>query len=329
MRFTSIVVPMLIAAAAHGQVGFVDFDGTETGLTAYTNATVTFTGIGLGTAAEEVSDNGTTTWGPGDAFWPMSRNVVGPFSTTAAQAYGMPFAISDDSVEPAAGNTVFEIDAEGFAGIAQNDNGFFGIVDTVNNQNASGEATAEFVFDVRGTKSLTVSADFAAMGDFAAINDFYQMEYTFDDGFFVTLFTFTVSEDTEQTYTMDNPDNNPVVIPDPLRVDGTPLDDTFQTIEKTLIGSGSTLTIRVYAMTNGGSTGVGFDNLTVAETLENDCPADINGTGSVGFDDLQELLQAWGQCPAPPLPCPADITGTGSVGFDDLQALLQMWGPCP
>ena len=59
-----------------------------------------------------------------------------------------------------------------------------------------------------------------------------------------------------------------------------------------------------------------------------DCPADLGGDGSVGFDDLQTLLQAWGDCPAQG-DCPADLGGDGSVGFDDLQTLLQAWGPCP
>lgn len=59
-----------------------------------------------------------------------------------------------------------------------------------------------------------------------------------------------------------------------------------------------------------------------------DCPADLNGDDSVGFADLQELLQAWGDCPIVG-DCPADLNGDDSVGFADLQELLQAWGPCP
>lgn len=54
------------------------------------------------------------------------------------------------------------------------------------------------------------------------------------------------------------------------------------------------------------------------------CLPDFDGSGSVGFADLQRLLQAWGTCPA----CPEDLDFDDSVGFSDLQILLQAWGPC-
>jgi len=54
------------------------------------------------------------------------------------------------------------------------------------------------------------------------------------------------------------------------------------------------------------------------------CPADLTGSGSVGFGDLIALLEAWGPCPN----CPEDLTGDDEVGFDDLLALLSAWGDC-
>lgn len=62
------------------------------------------------------------------------------------------------------------------------------------------------------------------------------------------------------------------------------------------------------------------------EVLEPGCPEDFDGSGHVGFDDLQTLLQNWGPCVAPP--CPGDVDDSGHVGFDDLQGLLQAWGEC-
>jgi hypothetical protein len=56
-----------------------------------------------------------------------------------------------------------------------------------------------------------------------------------------------------------------------------------------------------------------------------DCPADIDGDGSVGMTDLLELLGAWGLNPGHP----ADIDGDGTVGMTDLLELLGAWGPCP
>jgi hypothetical protein len=44
----------------------------------------------------------------------------------------------------------------------------------------------------------------------------------------------------------------------------------------------------------------------------------------VDFSDLLALLAAWGDCP-PAEYCPADVDGSGSVGFADLLRLLSNW----
>ncbi|NNF41605.1 MAG: VCBS repeat-containing protein [Phycisphaerales bacterium] len=55
------------------------------------------------------------------------------------------------------------------------------------------------------------------------------------------------------------------------------------------------------------------------------CPADLDGSGDVGFGDLLAVLSSWGPCEA----CPEDLDGDGSVGFGDLLAVLSAWGACP
>jgi hypothetical protein len=68
-----------------------------------------------------------------------------------------------------------------------------------------------------------------------------------------------------------------------------------------------------------------------------DCPADIvtagGSAGIVDIDDLLAVIDAWGECPAPPAMCPANIVTTGasatSVDIDDLLAVIGAWGPCP
>jgi hypothetical protein len=55
----------------------------------------------------------------------------------------------------------------------------------------------------------------------------------------------------------------------------------------------------------------------------NNCPADLNGDGSVGAADLSTLLNNWGTNGA------GDLDGNGSVGASDLSTLLNAWGPCP
>ncbi len=55
------------------------------------------------------------------------------------------------------------------------------------------------------------------------------------------------------------------------------------------------------------------------------CPADLDGSGSVGILDLLMLLAAWGTNPGGP----PDFDGDGSVGILDLLELLANWGDCP
>ncbi len=55
------------------------------------------------------------------------------------------------------------------------------------------------------------------------------------------------------------------------------------------------------------------------------CPADVDDSGEVDFDDLLAVLGAWGDCPG----CPEDVDGSGGVDFDDLLTLVAAYGPCP
>ena len=54
-----------------------------------------------------------------------------------------------------------------------------------------------------------------------------------------------------------------------------------------------------------------------------DCPADVNGDGTVNVLDLLEVLAAWGATG-----CPEDINGDGVVDVLDLLEVLAAWGPC-
>jgi hypothetical protein len=53
-------------------------------------------------------------------------------------------------------------------------------------------------------------------------------------------------------------------------------------------------------------------------------PGDVNGDGTVGFDDLLAAISNWGDCP-PEGECPADVDGDGTVGFEDLLTVLSNW----
>ncbi len=56
------------------------------------------------------------------------------------------------------------------------------------------------------------------------------------------------------------------------------------------------------------------------------CLGDLNTSGSVGTEDLFQLLAAWGPCPGPI--CEADLDGNIEVGITDMLLMLTMWGPC-
>jgi len=75
--------------------------------------------------------------------------------------------------------------------------------------------------------------------------------------------------------------------------------------------------LRVAGYTGGELGEVGL-NLAAAVA----CPADLNGTGAVDFNDLLIVLQNWGTTGA-------DIDEDGVTGFNDLLQLLSAWGPCP
>ena len=53
------------------------------------------------------------------------------------------------------------------------------------------------------------------------------------------------------------------------------------------------------------------------------CPADVDGDGVVGVNDLVAVIVAWGTADSA-----ADIDGSGTVGVDDLVFVVSSWGPC-
>jgi hypothetical protein len=71
----------------------------------------------------------------------------------------------------------------------------------------------------------------------------------------------------------------------------------------------------------------GVDGVEIREIFCNDgsCAADVDGDGSVGVDDLTEVILNWGPCPD----CPEDIDGDGEVNVGDLTAVIVAWGECP
>ncbi len=65
--------------------------------------------------------------------------------------------------------------------------------------------------------------------------------------------------------------------------------------------------------------------ITIGDTINVPCTADLDGSGAVGVPDLLSLLGSWGPCPG----CPADLNGDGDVGVKDRLSFRGAWGPCP
>ncbi len=68
----------------------------------------------------------------------------------------------------------------------------------------------------------------------------------------------------------------------------------------------------------------GIFKIDLADLFADPCPADVNGDGTVGINDLLELLAAWGPCAC----CAADINGDGTAGINDLLEMFAAWGDC-
>lgn len=66
-----------------------------------------------------------------------------------------------------------------------------------------------------------------------------------------------------------------------------------------------------------------FDNVMIE--IADECSADLDGDGDVGFGDLLLVLGAWGtNGPGATLAAPFN-----TVDFADLLVVLTQWGPCP
>jgi CheY-like chemotaxis protein len=140
--------------------------------------------------------------------------------------------------------------------------GWFGIADTDNPDNVGGASTATWQFDVAGASGLEVSIDMGAIGDFEAGADAFNWTYSIDGGPFQLLFSSTVDEAAQRTYTFAN--GNMATHQDPMSMtpvggSATELSNALQTLTAPLSGSGATLSLRLDANTNGDDAAFAFD----------------------------------------------------------------------
>jgi hypothetical protein len=92
--------------------------------------------------------------------------------------------------------------------------------------------------------------------------------------------------------------------------------------------AGDAMTITNTTVCSNGEFQIDFDDWidgggNYVEDVCLDCPADINGDGVVGVNDLIAVVDAWGSDDAS-----ADVNGDGVVEVNDLIAIIDNWGPC-
>ena len=192
----------------------------------------------------------------------------------------IPFSVLDDSLSIFTGDSLGII-KEG------NTDVFFGVVDTVNSDN-SGPVSATWEFDISGATGLGFSIDMGAMGDFES-SDFFEWTYSIDGGPAMTAFGSTVDEAGSHTYTLEG--GASFTLNDPMLVQGEILTNDLASFTTPIIGTGTSLSLTLTAMFNGGSEAVVFQNVVVVAGVQPPEPPpileiyEIQGDGSASpFD---------------------------------------------
>lgn len=179
---------------------------------------------------------------PGDGFEKYERGV----------SSSIPYAVLDDSL------SIYPADNQGIIKEGNADE-FFGLTNTINEDN-KGEAVASWTFNVNGASDLALSIDMGAMGDFDS-DDYFIWTYQFDDGEPVIAFAGEVVKDRSQDYALEGGfEEN---LKNPFVVDGSLLSNELQTLQTTLAGKGTTLTLTLSAWLNKEGPAIVFQNIVV------------------------------------------------------------------
>ena len=193
----------------------------------------------------------------------------------------IPNDLMDDST------TTFPADQWGIINRGVKADGWFGLADTENPNNLTGDVVATWEFEVGGASALEVSIDIGAMGEFEP-GDIFNWTYAIDGGAFAPLFTSSVGAGTAAYMLADGDVFN---VTEPLLMTTTEnetvqLSNILQTLTSPIMGIGDTLVIRLNAKTNGDDEAYAFDNIVVTGLIAGFDDADFNEDGFVDSDDL-------------------------------------------
>lgn len=190
----------------------------------------------------------------------------------------IPYAVLDDSITTFTGDTLGIIDDN-------NLDEFFGVTDSKNGDNSSGDVSASWTFDILGATELSLSIDIGAMGDFEA-SDTFTLKASIDGAPAHTLLTSETNESGSLDYTLGS--GKTVTLNDPMTLNGTPLSNQLQTFQANINGTGSTLTIILEANTDGGSEAFAFQNLRILSGEQSDGPnTDPDSPALVAIHEIQ------------------------------------------
>jgi hypothetical protein len=217
-------------------------------------------------------------------------------------------------------------DTRGIINRSAESDGWFGMADTLNTQNPSGDVTASWTFDVSGASALEVSIDMGAMGNFEA-SDVFNWSFSLDGAPFAPLFTSLVAEGGIGVYTLADGDVFSLADPLHMQIAGgptVPLSNVLQTLTASITGIGDLLTIRFDGNTNGNDEAYAFDDIIVTGLVPSFAAADFNEDGFVDGDDLAAWQTNFGMnSGAAKFDGDADLDG--DVDGDDFLAWQREW----
>jgi len=143
---------------------------------------------------------------------------------------------------------------------SENSNTFFGIVDTLNPDNPSGNVGAIWRIDISGIEQLNFFIEVAAMGDFE-VSDTFSWEYQIDGKAWREIFESAIDESSDYLYELES--GKQILLNDPLMLQGQKLTNNFTPFSQKINGTGKFLNIRLNANTNGGNEVLAFQQLKI------------------------------------------------------------------
>lgn len=191
--------------------------------------------------------------------------------------------------------------------------------DLSNDDNPDNTGIVEYAIDISGASNLMFSIDIAAFGDFETSNDFNSITASIDGSTPETLIELIVDEDATQTYTYENGSTEDFA--DPMTVNGTFLDNSFQNFGVPITGTGSMLTLTFSFGGNGGNEVIAFNNMLVEGDAGSDLVGDVNCDGVVDLLDVAPFVEAVSNSE---LDSKADIDGSGADDLLDVAPFVDL-----